>query len=64
MKITQVSISWRDDTWCGATIIAENLVVTAAHCMFDGKGNTIPKEEIILRVGDHNTEVINKETQL
>ena len=47
------------DTWCAATILSENLVLTAAHCMFDHKKIAIPKEEFILRVGDHDKLVIN-----
>ena len=55
----QVSISRMNDTWCAATILTENLVLTAAHCMFDQNKIAIPKEEFVLRVGDHDKWVIN-----
>lgn len=48
-----------DDTWCGAAIVTENVVLTAAHCMFDHYKNSIPKEEFVLRVGEHDITVIN-----
>ena len=52
-------MNWRGITSCAATIITENFVLTAAHCMFNNVEKTaIPKEEFILRVGDHDTTVI------
>ena len=41
--------------WCGASIISEFFIITAAHCLRD-----FDKGTYVLRVGDYNTQVIDE----
>lgn len=44
--------------YCTGTLIATNLVLTAAHCLFDGKNKPIPASEIQFRAGLHDGHTI------
>ncbi|KRS13469.1 hypothetical protein XM53_06295 [Roseovarius atlanticus] len=39
------------DSYCTGTLIADNLVLTAAHCVFDNRGAPILPERIVFRAG-------------
>lgn len=40
-----------DVGYCTATLIAPDLVLTAAHCVFDKEGARVPPEDIVFRAG-------------
>ncbi|KAF4529487.1 hypothetical protein B566_EDAN017248, partial [Ephemera danica] len=42
----------RSAHWCGAVLISNLHVLTAAHCIVDH-----PKAKFVIRVGDHDTQV-------
>jgi protease YdgD len=50
-KVTSEKFPWRsvgklklpDDAWCTATLVGEDLILTAAHCIIDDKTHTLSK---------------------
>jgi V8-like Glu-specific endopeptidase len=43
-----------DGGYCSATLIADDLILTAAHCLFDGRGNRIADARFTFRAGLRN----------
>ncbi|XP_055695250.1 serine protease gd-like [Lutzomyia longipalpis] len=39
---------------CGATLISNKVVITAAHCFFDRYNRQLPTEDVLLILGQHN----------
>lgn len=45
---------------CGASIISESFVLTAAHCVIDANGKDLPASAFTARLGEHNLKVDNE----
>jgi len=41
---------------CGATLISNTIVLTAAHCLFDDKYNQLSSSDVLLSIGEYNKQ--------
>ncbi|XP_059488098.1 uncharacterized protein LOC132203944 [Neocloeon triangulifer] len=44
----------READICGATLISKKVLVTAAHCLFDGRGRKLEAKDVDVNLGMHN----------
>jgi len=49
---------------CGGSLIREDVVLTAAHCVWDDKSTTLPDGSLSIRAGKHNLKVQETDEEL
>lgn len=54
-----VAIFRRKRFLCGGTIINSEHILTAAHCVARGDGTTVPSEQLMVMIGNHNLALAN-----